>query len=144
MPMSFGQRPRMRNGVTASVAIRKRMVHVPVKCSASLIGREPRSFVSVRSMSHRAGSTAAISAAVRSQENAPVLSRHRAVKPKLLEQAHALYRQIGRKEFHNAVRAREKLRPALLRSQEPARGPVDADCAACRAEDKSPASCRAS
>src|SRR5947199_7201984 len=99
MPMSFGQRPRMRNGVTASVAIRKRIVHVPVKCSASLIGRDPRSLVSVRSISQSAGSTAAISAAVRSHENAPVLSRHRAVKPKLLEYDEPYIGESGEKNF---------------------------------------------
>src|SRR3954453_3105221 len=75
MPTSFGQRPRTRKGGTATVATRKRIVQVPVKWMASLIGREPRSGARVRSRSHRAGRTAPTSAASRSDENAPVLSR---------------------------------------------------------------------
>src|SRR5436305_6616080 len=57
----------------------------------------------------------------------------------------ALYRRIGRKEFHNGVRAREGLTPrGPLRRRAWARAHAAGGCATCQARDKSPASYKAS
>src|SRR5687768_4106370 len=69
-----------RTGVTASVSTRKRSTHRPVKCSASLMGFEPRSRVplkksdAIAATTHTAGPRAATNTSGRSQRGGVIRS----------------------------------------------------------------------